>query len=297
MTESLADARGLLAGADRVLVLTGAGMSAESGVPTFRGEGGLWRSHRAEDLATPQAFRRDPVLVWTWYAWRRELVGACAPNAGHRALARFASRTGARIVTQNVDGLHERAAREAGGGASSDPLTLHGSLFGDRCSRCGRRSRSEGAVDATSLDTLPRCSEPCGGLLRPDVVWFGESLDGDVLNEAFALARSADVCLVVGTSGLVHPAASLPGLTSGGGGSVIELNIEATPLSSLADIRLRGSAAELLPCLLEPAAGVPGSGGEDRQDTQRGTGNGPRPVSAPESLSDIVDDSSLRPRS
>lgn len=254
--DDLVRARALLATARRVVVLTGAGVSAESGVPTFRGDGGLWKSFRAEELATPEAFARDPRLVWEWYAWRRELVARCAPNAAHRALARAAlERAGEpdalRIVTQNVDGLHERAAREAAGAAAPDaamPLLLHGALFATRCARCGRDA-GEVTVDATSLETLPRCAA-CGGLLRPGVTWFGEMLDHATLAESTRLAREADVALVVGTSAVVHPAAGLAAHTLDGGGAVVEVNPDATPLSRRVTIALRGTAGAVVPALL-----------------------------------------------
>ncbi len=255
MTSAAEDAaRGLLRRARRILVLTGAGISAESGVPTFRGEGGLWRTHRPEELATPEAFARDPLLVWGWYQWRREMVSACAPNAGHDALARLALSGRAGLVTQNVDGLHELAAAHAAGDADPSPalpLTLHGSLFGNRCARCGRRSAGRALpVDATSLESLPRCPAPCGGMLRPDVVWFGEVLDPVVLSRAFALAEGADVCLVVGTSAAVHPAASIPLATLRAGGALVEVNPEPTPLSRHAAATLQGPAGAILPSLL-----------------------------------------------
>lgn len=258
----MARAREALEAAERIFVLTGAGISAESGVPTFRGENGLWKDHRPEELATPAAFRRDPRLVWEWYGWRRGLVSACEPNAGHRALAALAgSRPEVRIVTQNVDGLHTLAAREvvdasdrdpapaAAGGRSTLPLELHGSLFRVRCTECSHREEHRDEIDATSVETLPRC-KGCGALLRPDVVWFGESLDPDVLDEAAEIARSADVALVVGTSAVVEPAASLPRLTASTGGTLIEVNPDETPLSSRTDVSLRGPAGSILPGLL-----------------------------------------------
>jgi NAD-dependent deacetylase len=249
----LGRARDLVGAAGALVVLTGAGVSAESGVPTFRGEGGLWKSHRPEELATPEAFHRDPRLVWEWYGWRRELVGRCRPNPGHEALARAA--LGGReltLVTQNVDGLHEAAARAAAGDHDPGPalpIELHGSLFRSRCTACSRRTSGRGPVDATSGATLPRC-DACGELLRPDVVWFGEMLDPGVLECAFEAARAADVCLVVGTSALVHPAASIPLATLSAGGSVIEVNPADTPLTHLAEVALRGPSGELLPELL-----------------------------------------------
>jgi NAD-dependent deacetylase len=242
-------ARRALHAAERVVVFTGAGVSAESGVPTFRGAGGLWREFRAEDLATLEAFARDPRLVWEWYGWRRELVARCAPNAAHAAVARFARRPGVTVVTQNVDGLHQRAAREAGG-APDDVLALHGTLFGARCTRCGRRAPHDAPVDATSSGTLPRC-EACGALLRPDVVWFGETLDPRVLDAALDAARSADACLVVGTSALVQPAASVATLAARAGATLVEVNAEATPLSAVAAFALRGKAGEIVPRLLD----------------------------------------------
>ncbi len=262
---SLGEARAVLSAARRVVVLTGAGMSAESGVPTFRGTGGLWRNHDPSKLATPEAFQEDPRLVWEWYAWRRSLVAACAPHEGHLALARYAlSRPGeVTLITQNVDGLHEVAAIEAARTRTSEvadragradaspalPLNLHGSLFAVRCTRCGVRRPHRGAIDTTGVDVLPRCAE-CGGLLRPDVVWFGEALDPTVIARAVRSAREADACLVVGTSALVHPAASLPGMTIEAGGRVLEVNLEVTPLTPLATIHLRGRAGEVLPRVL-----------------------------------------------
>jgi NAD-dependent deacetylase len=239
-------ARALLREAQRVVVLTGAGVSAESGVPTFRGAGGLWKEYRAEDLATPEAFARDPRLVWEWYGWRRRVVQQCMPNAAHVALAAAArARAGFRIVTQNVDGLHAAAARAP----NAMPLELHGSLFRVRCTVCSDRREHDGVIDATSRETLPTCAS-CGALARPDIVWFGEALDSAVLGEAVTLASSADVCLVVGTSALVHPAAGLADLTRRNGGSVIEVNVADTPLTGTATVALRGPAAVIVPELL-----------------------------------------------
>lgn len=252
MSEDIGRARRLLRDAGAVIVLTGAGVSAESGVPTFRGAGGLWKEFRPEELATPEAFARDPRLVWEWYAWRRTMVAGCAPNAAHRSLAEWALRSRkVTIVTQNVDGLHARAARAAAGSdddAPARPVEVHGSLLRDRCSGCDARSEPV-TVDATSLSTLPRCTR-CGALLRPDVVWFGEMLDEAVLAKADAAAATADVCLVVGTSALVHPAASLPLRTRAQGGLVIEVNPEETPLTRVAGISIRGRAVEVVPMLL-----------------------------------------------
>ncbi len=249
-------ARALLAEANQVVVLTGAGVSAESGVPTFRGPEGLWKSHRPEELATPTAFDRDPQLVWEWYGWRRERVRACRPNAGHRALARLAlGRPGVTLVTQNVDGLHALAAREEARATDPGPalpLELHGSLFRVRCTACHFAGDDRSTVDASSPASLPHCPE-CGALLRPAVIWFGEALDGEVLSRAFEAAGAAHVCIVAGTSAVVHPAASIPLATAGSGGAIIEVNPDATPLSITAAVTLSGPAGALLPQLVEPS--------------------------------------------
>lgn len=260
-TPGVKEARDLVAGARTTVVLTGAGMSAEAGVPTFRGEDGLWKSHRPEELATPEAFRRDPVLVWSWYAWRQRRIAECAPHEGHRALARYTlEHPGSLLATQNVDGLHDRALAEVRGrgpdaGAPipdrARPRTLHGSIFRLRCSSCSHRQAAEEPVsmgdDPGDLPTCPRC----GSLLRPDVVWFGEPLDVAVLEEVFGHARAADVCLVVGTSAVVHPAASVPVATLEGGGAIVEVNPDETPLSRHARVSLRGKAAEVLPGIVD----------------------------------------------
>jgi NAD-dependent deacetylase len=246
------EVRAMLAAAARVLVLTGAGVSAESGVPTFRGPDGLWRKHRPEELATPEAFRRDPRLVWEWYAWRQERVRACAPNAAHHAIAALVRSGRARVVTQNVDGLHERAAAEAAAGGprspEDQPLELHGGLFRVKCTRCAWLGPLPSPVDATSEGTLPRCA--CGALLRPDVVWFGEALDPAVIDQGYRLAGAADLCLAVGTSALVRPAGSLPLATRRAGGAIVEVNPEPTALTERCAVSLAGPAAVILPELL-----------------------------------------------
>lgn len=221
-----------------VVVLTGAGISAESGVPTFRGEDGLWRQYRAEELATPQAFMRDPTLVWEWYDWRRGLIANCEPNAAHRTLVDMERRCeDFTLITQNVDDLHHRAG-------SKRVVRLHGSIWQVRCT-------SEGIVRENHdvpLTQLPaRCA--CGAALRPHVVWFGESLDGTVLEEAYAATENCDLMLVVGTSAVVHPAASLPTIAKSRGARLIEVNLERTPLSPYADEVVLGPAAEELPKL------------------------------------------------
>jgi NAD-dependent deacetylase len=277
----LRQARAILAQAERVVVFTGAGVSAESGVPTFRGPGGLWKTFRPEQLATPEAFGRDPRLVWEWYGWRRGLVASCRPNLAHVALARWMLlRAGITLVTQNVDDLHERGAEEAalgllregrlpaGGGAAAAsvipgdpraaaraaaaaaaPVRLHGSLFHVRCTRCGARCEHRGAVDAAAETTLPHCAA-CGGLLRPDVVWFGEALPAGALDAAFAAAAASDACLVVGTAGAVQPAAALVDVAAGAGARVIVVDPGETAYDGMADVRLRAAAGEVVPALL-----------------------------------------------
>lgn len=257
-------ARALLSGADRVLVLTGAGVSADSGVPTFRGEQGLWKGHRPEELATPSAFRRDPRRVWEWYGMRRRAVAACEPNAAHLALARWSAGRPEAVVlaTQNVDGLHHEALRRVAGAAADRSgaaaadaptiLELHGSLFRTRCTRCGARREDRSEVDASSPERLPRC-EACGALLRPDVVWFGEPLDEEVLSGAARGADGCDVCLVVGTSAVVQPAASLATAAARSGAALVEVNPERTPLTRAAEVHLAGRAAEIVPALLDRA--------------------------------------------
>jgi len=233
-----------------VVVFTGAGVSAESGIPTFRGEGGLWRNFRAEELATPEAFARDPALVWEWYEWRRGLVRAAEPNAAHRAIAAL---SGAVVVTQNVDALHARAG-------SADVVELHGNLFRDRCTRGCRRggqvfpARRSGAGFQTPaaqerpdpLGRLPRCE--CGALLRPDIVWFGEMLPDDAVERATSAMRGADLVLVIGTSGIVYPAAGFVALC---GGTTIEINPQASALSSRCTYAIAATATAATPPLVE----------------------------------------------
>jgi len=233
-----------IAEASRIAALTGAGISAESGVPTFRGASGMWKRFRPEDLATPGAFSRDPKLVWEWYCWRRGIIAGSAPNAGHFALAGIEKRAAAfTLITQNVDGLHDRAG-------SRNILKVHGDIWDVRCLSCGREERDE-RVEFPELP--PRCG--CGGMLRPAVVWFGEGLPQDVWNAAEDAVRSCEVMLVVGTSAVVYPAAGLVPLAKSAGAKVIEINVDETQFSSLVDFSLRGPSGELLPRLLQPAAG------------------------------------------
>ncbi len=225
-----------LRAARSVAVLTGAGISAESGVPTFRDAlTGLWERFRPEELATPEAFLRNPRLVWEWYAWRRKLVDAVAPNPGHTAIAAMAQRFREfTLITQNVDGLHQRAG-------SGDVLELHGSIHRLCC--FDRRHVCTEIPD--SVDIPPRCRE-CGSLLRPDVVWFGEPLPPEIFARAQVAAASSEVFLSVGTSGMVYPAAGLPQLAARRGACVVEINPAETELSDEMTYCLRGPAARVL---------------------------------------------------
>ncbi len=224
--------------AERVTILTGAGVSAASGVPTFRGNGGLWRQFRAEDLATPGAFSRDPVLVWEWYAWRRELIAACRPNPAHEVIARWSKAFElCTVITQNVDDLHVQAE-------TANLLRVHGSLWELSCWRaCGAPPWRDESVP---FRTLPPTCPTCGGLARPGVVWFGEALPPRELDAA-AASCDCDVFLTVGTSSLVYPAAGLVHEARRCGAFTAELNLEATPASGEVDVAIHGPADQLLP--------------------------------------------------
>ena len=234
-----------LRGASNVVALTGAGVSQESGLRTFRdAQTGLWAQYKPEELASPQAFARDPKLIWDWYAWRREAVKGVRPNPGHYALAEMEKRAaGFTLVTQNVDGLHRMAGNQK-------VLELHGNIQRVRCADC--YTVTETWED--DIDAVPRC-EKCGGLLRPDVVWFGESLPRDQLEAAVEAARSCAVFFSIGTSGVVQPAASLAFAAHNRGAVVVEVNAEPTPLTSKANFALHGKSGEILPRLVEAVWG------------------------------------------
>ena len=224
--------------AQSLTVLTGAGVSTESGVPTFRGQEGLWKQFRAEDLATPEAFAKDPELLWNWYDWRRSLIANAKPNPAHEALARLEQRVPRfTLITQNIDGLHQRAGSRA-------VLEVHGNIWTLRCTKCSR----EWPDSSVSIKILPHCE--CGELARPAVVWFGEGVPADVWAAAEQAAISCDVFLVIGTSAIVYPAAGLIGLAKDSGAKVIEVNVEPTPVSSIVDCALIGPAGEILPKLV-----------------------------------------------
>jgi NAD-dependent deacetylase len=226
--------------ADHVLALTGAGISAESGIPTFRqAQTGLWAKYRPEELATPQAFQDNPAQVWEWYAWRRELIRQARPNQGHRTLAYMESRiANFSLITQNVDGLHQQAG-------SLKVIEFHGNIFRTKCSQEDR------VVDARQDDheIPPRCPH-CQHFLRPDVVWFGESIPQKALSTALELVNTCQVFLSIGTSGLVEPAASLSFLARRQGSLLVEINLEQTPLTDVVDFSFQGLSGKILPNLV-----------------------------------------------
>ncbi len=223
---------------DNVVFLTGAGISAESGVPTFRGEEGLWRNFRAEELATPFAFQRDPKLVWEWYDWRRNLIKPLYPNAGHKVIASVEQKKSSfKLITQNVDGLHQKAGNKK-------YVELHGNIWKTRCTEEGKVTENL----ESPLKKIPPVCE-CGAMLRPHIVWFGESLPVEAIQSSYQAAENCDLMMVVGTSAVVQPAASLPGIAKNTGAFVIEINAEETPISDMVDDSYLGKAGEILPLL------------------------------------------------
>ncbi|MGQ9670638.1 MAG: SIR2 family NAD-dependent protein deacylase [Desulfosoma sp.] len=240
VAENIALVREKLRQARRVVVLTGAGVSAESGVPTFRGAGGMWRTYRATDLATPEAFTKNPQLVWEFYNYRREVLHPLQPNAAHKALAALEKRCQHFVLlTQNIDGLHQAAGSRA-------VLELHGNIWWVRCTGCGLKAEDR----RVPIPFPPHC-DACGGMLRPDVVWFGESLDSGVLHRAYTTLEECDLMLVIGTSGVVQPAASMGLYAQQHGAFVVEINLEPTPYSRAFDVSLLGKAGKLVPQLVK----------------------------------------------
>ncbi|MFM8540089.1 MAG: SIR2 family NAD-dependent protein deacylase [Nitrospira sp.] len=236
----LLEVKAKLAAARAVTVLTGAGISADSGVPTFRGADSLWSNFRAEDLATPEAFARDPRLVWEWYNWRREVIASKKPNPAHATVAEMEARfPHFWLITQNVDGLHA----DAGSRKLSE---IHGNIWKVRCTACGLIEHNR----QVPLPMLPACAA-CGHLVRPHIVWFGESLAVVDIDQSYAALRSCELLLLIGTSGLVYPAASFASIAKEAGACVVEINLDPTPYSGAADIALHGRAKDLVPLLLD----------------------------------------------
>ena len=223
----------------RITVLTGAGVSAASGVPTFRGPDGLWKNFRPESLATSDAFRRDPRLVWEWYDWRRQILSTKKPNRAHEVLATWSRRySNFTLITQNVDGLHERAGTQ-------NVIRFHGSIWEVRCWNSCKSSPSRWWDETVPFREIPPACPHCGGMVRPGVVWFGEGIDPDVMRRSME-ALDCDVFFTVGTSSLVYPAASLVHEAKARGAYTVEMNVESTPASRSLDLALQGTAEELL---------------------------------------------------
>jgi len=240
MKNDIDELKKIITNSNRITVLTGAGISAESGVPTFRGSGGIWRDYQVTDVATPQAFARNPELVWEFYNWRRDLISKVTFNPGHKALVKLEKHVNDfTLITQNVDGLH----REAG---SRKLLEIHGNLWEVKCTKCGLLTPNR----SLNMGKLPKCAK-CGGLLRPNVVWFGESLDTDIIRKAIEASKNCELMLIVGTSGVVQPAASLAYQAKAEGAVLAEINIEQTPQSGQMDFVLTGPAGKILPMLVE----------------------------------------------
>ncbi len=235
-----------LANAGWVAVLTGAGVSAESGVPTFRGADGIWSMFRVEELASMDAFLRNPELVWQWYAHRKTIIARVRPNAGHEALVRMERVVPhVSIITQNIDNLHRRAG-------SAVVHELHGNIERNYCVKCGAPYGNE---DVLSQPGVPHCHH-CGGMVRPDVVWFGEMLPEEEWASAVRAAESADVFFSIGTSGVVYPAASLPLLARRRGAFLVEINPEPTALTDRVDLFLQGPSGEILPALVDALTSI-----------------------------------------
>lgn len=226
---------------DRILFFTGAGISAESGIDTFRGKGGLWNKMKPEELASFDGFMRNPNLVWEWYQYRRKIVRDTTPNPGHFSIAEFEKfYPTVDVVTQNVDNLHRRAG-------STNILELHGNIERNFCMSCGKFYGVEEFLDS---EDAPKCPE-CGGMIRPDVVWFGENLPDGVFESAIQKAQFSDICFVVGTSAVVYPAAYIPTRAKEAGSFVVEINLEGTDISGKVDLSFQGKSGQILPEILD----------------------------------------------
>ncbi|MBI5537387.1 MAG: NAD-dependent deacylase [Deltaproteobacteria bacterium] len=250
--EALQRAAQALASARNVLAITGAGISAESGIPTFRGAGGLWEGFRAEELATPEAFGRDPELVWRWYRWRRDICSKAAPNPAHVALVELESRFEEFLLaTQNVDGLHPRAG-------SRKLIEIHGNIDTARCTKCSAILPLDDAseIPGSQVPSCPRCT----GRMRPHILWFGETYWPGVLDKAFAAASRANAVLVIGTSAQVWPPAQIALQAQKSGATLIDVNPQPTEISAAADVFLQGKAGDLVPALLHACDRVCGEG-------------------------------------
>lgn len=233
----------ILKNAKKVAILTGAGISAESGVPTFRGDDGIWKKFKAEELATVDAFMGNPKLVWEWYLWRRQIMSEVGPNPAHKALVDMENLyDDFSLITQNVDGLHRMAG-------SKNIYEVHGNISLNKCLDCSQPYEGKINLDGGEL---PYCN--CGGKIRPDVVWFGEMLPADIISGAFTASERAELFFSIGTSAVVHPAASLPMAAKQSGAYLVEVNLEPTPLTGYADFSIHGQAGEIMPEIVEKIA-------------------------------------------
>jgi len=244
--EKITQARDHIENAKSIVVLTGAGISSESGVPTFRGQEGLWKNFRPEELATPEAFWNDPKLVWEWYDWRRNSIKGAKPNPGHYALADLEKRVkNFTLITQNIDGLHQMSG-------SKNIIEMHGNIWQIRCTQCGEVEESY----EVPLPKLPPDCKSCASLGRPNVVWFGENLSMDVIDGALGAIETCDIMMIIGTSGVVEPAASMGLIAKQTGKTVVEINLEPTPNTGLYDIHIRAKSGEILPLLYDTESTV-----------------------------------------
>lgn len=248
MNQDIAKLAARIDEAQRLTILTGAGVSAASGVPTFRGPEGLWRRYRPEDLATPEAFERNPLLVWEWYSWRREMIAACRPNAAHDVIAAWSRKPGCQVVTQNVDDLHIRAGTRS-------LIRIHGSIWELSCWNSCAEGTTPWRDETVRFDKLPPPCKHCGGTARPAVVWFGESLRAGDLYSALH-ATACDVFVAVGTSAVVYPAAGLIHEARKHGAFTAEVNLEATPASADVDVAIHGAAEIVLPLVATQMRGA-----------------------------------------
>jgi len=237
MEEKILEAKKIIDNASNVTVLSGAGISAESGIPTFRGEDGLWKNFRPEDLATPEAFSKDPKLVWEWYEWRRKLIKDSKPNPGHYALADLEQQVADyTLITQNIDGLHQMAG-------SRNIVEMHGNLWQIRCTNCGNIEQN---FEVPFKELPPLCKD-CNSLGRPNIVWFGEMIPMPIIDKSLTSIENCQVMLIIGTSGVVEPAASMGLVAKQTGKTVIEINLETTPNSNFYDLSINGKSGEILP--------------------------------------------------
>ena len=235
------EARDLVENADSITVLTGAGISAESGIPIFRGNEGLWNNFKPEELASPQAFKLNPDLVWQWYDWRRNIINDAQPNSGHYALAEIERQKHKfTLITQNIDGLHHLAGNQ-------NITEMHGNIWETRCENCNAIERNY----EVPLTKLPPICNRCNSILRPNIVWFGEIIPMEVIDRGLLAIDECDLMLIIGTSGIVEPAASMGLIAKQSDKKVIEINLEPTPNSGLYDISIQGKSGEILPLFYE----------------------------------------------